>query len=79
MEEKKDKKEQTFEQSIVELETIVKKLETGSCSLDEAINLFTDGMKLAKYCGDELSNATEKVNKILTENGTLEDFETPSE
>ena len=32
-------------------------------------------MKLAKTCGDKLNDATSKVNKILTENGTLEDFE----
>ena len=78
-EEKKDKKEKSFEESIVELEAIVKELETGSCSLDDAIAKFTEGMRLAKLCGDKLTNATEKVNKILTENGTLEDFETPQE
>ena len=32
-------------------------------------------MKLAKTCGDKLNDATSKVNKILTENNTLEDFE----
>lgn len=79
MEENKNKKEKTFEESIAELETIVKELENGTCSLDEAIDKFTEGMKLAKICGDKLSSATEKVNKILTENGTLEDFETPTE
>lgn len=78
-EEKKSKKEKTFEESIAELETIVKELETGSCSLDDAINKFTEGMKLAKTCGDKLNTATEKVNKILMENGELEDFETPQE
>lgn len=71
--------EKTFEESIVELEKIVKELETGSCSLDDAINLFTEGMRLAKLCGDKLNSATEKVNKILTETGELKDFETPEE
>ena len=74
-----DVKEKTFEENITELETIVKELETGSCSLDDAIEKFTNGMKLAKICGDKLNAATEKVNKILTENGELKDFETPSE
>lgn len=74
-----EKKEKTFEESLNELEQIVKELETGSCSLDDAIEKFTNGMKLAKTCGDKLNAATEKVNKILTENGELKDFETPAE
>ncbi len=74
-----EKKEKTFEENLTELELIVKELETGSCSLDDAIEKFTNGMKLAKVCGDKLNAATEKVNKILTENGELKDFETPAE
>lgn len=73
------KKEASFEENIVKLEGIVKELESGACSLDTAIEKFTEGMKLAKICGDKLSEATESVNKILTENGNLEDFQTPSE
>lgn len=80
MEEKEKKaKGKTFEENITALEKIVKELETGSCSLDDAIEKFTEGMRLAKECGDKLSSATEKVNKILTENGELKDFETPTE
>ena len=36
-------------------------------------------MKLAKDCGDKLTKATEDVNKILKENGSLENFEIPEE
>ncbi len=80
MEEKnKNDKEKTFEESILELENLVKELESGNCPLDDAINKFTKGMKLAKYCGDKLTAATEKVNKILTETGELQDFDTPTE
>ena len=32
-------------------------------------------MKLSKECTEKLTEVTEKVNKILTENGTLENFE----
>ena len=31
-------------------------------------------MKLIKLCSDKLNKATESVNKILEENGNLEDF-----
>ena len=71
---KKDE-EKTFEESLVELESIVKELESGNVDLDKAIEKYSEAMKLAKSCSDKLSNATEKVNQILKENGALEDFE----
>ena len=74
-----EEKELSFEEAITKLETIVKELESGSCSLDDAINKYTDGMNLARICGDKLNSATEKVNKILSENGELKDFEIPTE
>lgn len=73
------KSEMSFEEAMSKLETIVKELESGNCTLDDAINKYTDGMNLAKACGDKLNSATEKVNKILTDNGELKDFEIPEE
>lgn len=73
------KEELSFEDSMSKLETIVKELESGSLTLDESIEKYTEGMKLAKSCGDKLNSATDKINKILTENGKLEDFEIPNE
>ena len=67
--------EKTFEESLTELESIVKELETGEVDLDKAINKYSEAMKLAKTCSDKLNNATEKVNQILKENGELENFE----
>ena len=68
-------KEKTFEESLVELENIVKELESGNVDLDRAIEKYSEAMKLAKTASDKLNNATEKVNKILKDNGELEDFE----
>ena len=73
------KEEKSFEESLLELENIVKKLESGEANLDDAIKEYTKAMKLAKTCGDKLTQATEAVNKILKENGEFEDFELPSE
>ena len=67
--------EKTFEESLTELENIVKELENGNVDLDKAIEKYSEAMKLAKICGDKLNNATEKVNKILQDNGSLENFE----
>ena len=43
--------------------------------MDKAIDKYTEAMKLVKYCSEKLNNATKKVNKILTENGELVDFD----
>ena len=69
------KEEKTFEEALSELETIVKELEAGNVDLDKAIEKYSEAMNLAKNCSDKLNNATEKVNKILKENGELENFE----
>ena len=64
----------TFEDKIRELEAIIKELEEGEVNLDDAIEKYTKALKLAKECSDKLNKATEKVNKILLDNGTLQDF-----
>ncbi len=69
------KEEKTFEENLNELENIVKELEQGNIDLEKSIDKYTEAMKLVKECNDKLNNATQKVNKILTENGQLEDFE----
>ena len=66
--------EKTFENALQELETIVKELESGNADLDNAINKYTEAMKLAKFCSEKLNDATTKVNKILTEDNKLEEF-----
>lgn len=65
----------TFEQSLEELETIVKELESGNVNLDDAINKYSEAMKLVKVCEEKIKNAEEMVTKIVKENGSLEDFE----
>jgi len=69
-----EEKEKTFEQKIKELELIVSQLESGNVDLDDAINKYTSAMQIAKECSEKLKNAEEQINKVLTENGTLEDF-----
>lgn len=66
--------EKTFESALEELESIVKELESGNVDLDSAIKKYTEAMELAKFCSEKLKDATDKVNKILTENGELKEF-----
>lgn len=67
-------KEKKFEELMNDLEKIVKELENGEIDLDDSINKYTEAMKLVKVLGEKLNKATESVNKVLTENGKLEDF-----
>ena len=73
MAEKKEK-ELSFEESLDNLEEIVKKLETGEVPLDDAISEFNKAMKLAKSCDDKLKNAEEAITKLVKENDEIVDF-----
>ena len=68
------KEELNFEESLKKLEEIVKEFENGTVALDDAITKFTEAMKLASSCNEKLKNAEESINKILTKDGSLEDF-----
>ena len=69
-----DKKEIKFEDKIKELEKIVVELENGEVDLDDAIDKYTKDIKLTKKCSDKLTEVTDKVNKIMLENGQIEEF-----
>ena len=69
------KKENTFEDKIIRLETIVSELESGEVNLDDAIDKYTEAMKLSRECSLKLNEVSDKVNKILKADGELEDFE----
>ena len=73
MAEKKEK-ELSFEESLENLEEIVKKLETGEVPLDDAIKQFTEAMNLAKTCDEKLKNAEEAITKLVNSDGSLEEF-----
>ena len=68
------KDEKTFEEEIVELEEIVKKLETGEVPLDDAITEFTKAMELSKKCDEKLKKAEEAITKLVNKDGKEEDF-----
>ena len=61
----------TFEQSLGELETLVDKLEHGQLTLDESLDTFETGMKLARVCTQKLTKAERKIEKLIENNGKL--------
>lgn len=58
----------SFEQSMAELETIVRKLEEGNVNLDDAIALYEKGDALRQQCEDKIKQAQMRVEKIVAQN-----------
>ncbi len=71
---KEEKEQLSFEDSLIQLEEIVKKLEVGDVPLDNAINEFNKAITLARNCDLKLKNAEEAITKLVNENGDLQDF-----
>ncbi|MBO9481917.1 MULTISPECIES: exodeoxyribonuclease VII small subunit [Gammaproteobacteria] len=60
-----------FEQSLAELETLVQKMESGDLSLEESLKAFEQGIKLTRGCQKALTDAEQKVQQLLAQNGEL--------
>jgi exodeoxyribonuclease VII small subunit len=54
-----------YEQARDELADVVRKLEAGGLSLDDAVALWERGEALARRCDDQLAGARERVQKVL--------------
>ena len=61
-----------FEESLQRLEKIVAELEKGDVSLEHALELFDEGMKLSGSCRKELEEAEGKVEILLKRDGKLQ-------
>lgn len=57
--------ERSFEEAIVRLDEIVQRLETGNIALDESLNLFEEGIGLAKYCSERLDAAEGRLEVLM--------------
>jgi len=65
-----------FEENMKKLQETIEKLEDEKTPLEEAFELYKEGMVLLKTCGDEIDLVEKKV-KELKDNGEVEDFELP--
>ena len=54
-----------YEQARDELAEVVRKLEAGGLSLDDAVALWERGEALARRCDEQLAGARERVQKVL--------------
>ena len=61
----------SFEDALDNLEQITKDLEGGDLSLEKSLKHFEEGIKLAEYCNQKLSDAQKKVEILLKKDDTL--------
>ena len=58
-------KKADFERSLQRLEEVVKRLESASLPLDEAMKLFEEGVELTRECQKQLEQAEGRVEILL--------------
>lgn len=76
MGEEKNKKI-TFEEALSRLEAVVRELEDGKLTLEQALELFAEGISLSRICSRHLATAEQRVAVLIEgQNGelTLKDF-----
>jgi exodeoxyribonuclease VII small subunit len=62
-------KASNFENSLEELEKVVKELEAGDLPLDRSLNLFSRGMQLSETCRKQLEEAETRVEQLIRKEG----------
>lgn len=74
---KREHKSIGLEQTLVELEKVVERLEGGELGLEQALKEFERGVKLTRDCQTALKKAEQKVEMLLkkTEDAVPEPFE----
>ena len=68
---KSKEQKQSFEASLASLEQIVAHLESGDLPLERALELFEEGVALARRCQSQLGDAERKVEMLLRERGEI--------
>jgi exodeoxyribonuclease VII small subunit len=54
----------TFEQALDELDTLVRRMESGELTLDESIAAYRRGAELARYCQARLAQAELDIKQL---------------
>jgi exodeoxyribonuclease VII small subunit len=64
--------QQSFEEALQELESIVERLERGQTSLDEALRLWERGEALHRICLERLDTAQGRVEELARRSAPVE-------
>ncbi|TAN35161.1 exodeoxyribonuclease VII small subunit [Patescibacteria group bacterium] len=71
-EKKRETSEIGFEKSLEQLESSVKKLESGTLTLDDSLKVFEEGVTWSRKCEAALTTAQGKIEKLIQkEDGTV--------
>ncbi len=64
----------SFEKSFATLQELVKKMESGTLPMEEALKCFEEGVKQTRFCQESLTAAEQKVQQLLkiTTDGKIE-------
>lgn len=65
------KKALDFEKSLSELENLVTEMEKGDMSLEDSLKAFEAGIKLTRDCQSRLTEAEQRVQMLIEEQGEL--------
>lgn len=63
-----------FEDNLKNLESLVRRMESGEMNLDEMIKAFEEGRKLVTECQTELTSIRQRIEKV-TKGGSVEKME----
>ncbi len=67
------KKKESFEEALKKLEKIVGRMEEADIPLEEALQNFEEGVRLARFCSKKLDEAEQKVAMLVRdETGALQ-------
>ncbi len=55
----------SFEQALIQLEAIVRRMETGEAGLEESVDLFKQGTKLSLACDAYLKQAETVIEQLV--------------
>ncbi len=64
--------DKSFEESLNELEALVRELESGDLPLEKALEKFEQGVKLSEACRKKLEEAERKVEILIKKNDRVE-------
>lgn len=65
------KKLNDYETAVARLEEITALLESSDTGLEDAIKLYTEGLEIARFCDQKLTDAEKKIKVIMEKRGQL--------
>ena len=67
-------KEQTLEKLFTQLEDVIREMEQGEVSLEEAVELYNKGVDTLKMCNEKIDKVEKKI-LVLDNEGETHEFE----